>query len=97
MTGLAFLKMCVARMAPRTTGTCPKQYTKGFDVYERRGDVAQLVEHRTGTLPTQVRFPGAARDFFSPESAFSADSLKMTVRTRVKYHAFTFERTLNIP
>ena len=27
------------------------------------GDVAKLVEHRTGTLPTQVRFPGAARDF----------------------------------
>ena len=30
------------------------------------GDIAQLVEHRTGTQPTQVRFPGAARDFFSP-------------------------------
>ena len=29
----------------------------------RDGDVAQLVEHRTGTLPTQVRFPGAAKDF----------------------------------
>ena len=29
------------------------------------GDVAQLVEYRTGTLPTQVRFPGAARHFFS--------------------------------
>ena len=27
------------------------------------GDVAQLVERRTGTPPTQVRFPGAARDF----------------------------------
>ena len=27
------------------------------------GDVAQLVEHRTGTPLTQVRFPGAARDF----------------------------------
>ena len=27
------------------------------------GDVAQLVEHWTGTLATQVRFPGAARDF----------------------------------
>ena len=27
------------------------------------GDVAQLVEHRTGTLLTQVRFPGAVRDF----------------------------------
>ena len=29
------------------------------------GDVAQLVEHRTGTPPTQIRFPGAARDFSS--------------------------------
>ena len=29
------------------------------------GDVAQLVGHRTGTPPTQVRFPGSARDFSS--------------------------------
>ena len=28
------------------------------------GDVAQLVERRTGTPLRQVRFPGAARDFF---------------------------------
>ena len=27
------------------------------------GDVAQLVEHRTGTPLKQVRFPGAAREF----------------------------------
>ena len=27
------------------------------------GDVAQLVERRTGTALEQVRFPGAARDF----------------------------------
>ena len=33
------------------------------------GDVAQLVEYRTGTPPTQVRFPGAARDF-SPRVNF---------------------------
>ena len=32
----------------------------------RGGDVAQLVEHRTGTPPTQVRFPGAAILFFPP-------------------------------
>ena len=32
-------------------------------------DVAQLIEHRTGMLPTQVRFPGAARDF-SPRVSF---------------------------
>ena len=29
----------------------------------RGGVVAQLVERRTGTPLTQVRFPGAARDF----------------------------------
>ena len=28
-----------------------------------RRDVAHLVEHRTGTSPTQVRFPGATREF----------------------------------
>ena len=39
------------------------------------GDVAQLVEHLTGTLPTQVRFPGGRQDMFLPESTFSADSL----------------------
>ena len=35
----------------------------------RCGDVAQLVEHRTVTPLTQVRFPGAARDF-SPRVNF---------------------------
>ena len=35
-----------------------------FPMWCRRfGDVAQLVERRTGTPLTQVRFPGAARDF----------------------------------
>ena len=33
------------------------------------GDVAQLVEHRTGTPLRQVRFPGAASDF-SPRVNF---------------------------
>ena len=35
----------------------------------RGGDVAQLVQHPTGMSPTQVRFPGAARDF-SPRVNF---------------------------
>ena len=47
------------------------------------GDVAQLVEHRTGTSPTQVRFLGAARDF-SP----SADSPTVSVHFRVQSHSF---------
>ena len=33
-----------------------------LSIVKLAGDVAQLVQHRTGT-PTQVRFPGAARDF----------------------------------
>ena len=36
---------------------------------DRGGDVAQLVEHRTGTPLIQVRFPGVARDF-SPRVNF---------------------------
>ena len=39
------------------------------DVTMNNGDVAQLVERRTGTPLTQVRFPGAARDF-SPSVNF---------------------------
>ena len=35
----------------------------------RGGDVAQLVERRTGTPLAQVQFPGAARDF-SPRVNF---------------------------
>ena len=43
------------------------------------GDVAQLIDHRTGTLPTQVRFPSAARDF-SPRVNFQC-RLSYGVRT----------------
>ena len=43
------------------------------------GDVAQLVEHRTVTPLTQVRFPGAARDF-SPR-VISQCRLSYGVRT----------------
>ena len=42
-------------------------------------DVAQLVEHRTGTPPMQVRFPRAARDF-SPRVNFQC-RLSYGVRT----------------
>ena len=45
------------------------------------GDVAQLVEHRTGTPPTQVRFLGAAKFFFlSPRVSFHC-RLSYGVRT----------------
>ena len=50
-----------------------------LDKSNRDGDVAQLVEHRTGTLPTQVRFPCAARDF-SPRVNFQC-RLSQGVRT----------------
>ena len=64
---------------------------------KRGGDVAQLVEHRTDTSPTQVRFPGAAKGIFLPESAFSADSLTVSVHPRAQLHAFTSVCTLKIP
>ena len=43
----------------------------------RGGDVAQLVEHPTGTPLTQVRFPGAGRDF----------SLRVNFQYRLSYGA----------
>ena len=43
------------------------------------GDVAQLIEHRTGTPLTQVRFPSAAKDF-SPRVNFQY-GLSYGVRT----------------
>ena len=45
----------------------------------RGGDVAQLVERRTGTPLAQVQFPGAARDF-SPRVNFQC-RLSYGVRT----------------
>ena len=40
------------------------------------GDVAHLVERRTGTLVTQVRFSGAARDF-SPRVNFQLPDVQI--------------------
>ena len=59
-------------------------------------DVAQLVEHQTFMPLMQVQFPGAARDFFSQESTFSADSLLVSLHPRVKSHALTSVHTLKI-
>ena len=55
------------------------------------GDIAQLIERRTGTPLTQVQFPGAAQGFFFLESTFSADSLKCRytpVCNRMLYHLY---------
>ena len=48
-------------------------------------DVAQLVERRTGTPPTQVRFPSAARDFFS-QSQLSVQTLLRCLYTPLCNH-----------
>ena len=43
------------------------------------GDVTQMVEHGTGTLPTQVRFPSAAKVFFFLPSQHSVQTLAVSV------------------
>ena len=48
----------------------------------RGGDVAQLAEHRIDSPLTQVRFPGAARDFFS-KSHLSVQALERCPYTPV--------------
>ena len=64
------------------------------------GDIAQLLEHRTGTPLTQVRFPGAARFvclFFLSQSQLSVQTLSRgSVHPRVQSHATTSVRTLKI-
>ena len=73
-----------------------KNTSVGWYKYVQGGDVAQLVEHRTGTSLTQVRFPGAARDF-SPKVNFQC-RLSYGVRTpRVQSYAFTSVCALKIP
>ena len=58
------------------------------------GDVAQLVDHRTGRPRTQVRFPDTARDFFSQPSVQIL--LRCPYNPRVQSHSLTFVRTLTI-
>ena len=50
-----------------------------FFYHVRASDVAQFVEHQSSTLLTQVRFPGAPRDF-SPRVSFQC-RLPYGVRT----------------
>ena len=66
--------MCVTYLQPNKINYCN---TKGLQLHV--GDVAQLVEHRTGTLPTQVQYPSAARDI-SPRVNFQC-RLSYCVRT----------------
>ena len=58
-------------------------------------DVARLVERRTGTPLTQVRFPGTVRDFSSRVNF--RRRLSYSVRShRVQSYALTSVRTLKI-
>ena len=66
----------------------------GYVTRTGAGDVAQLVERRTGTPLTQVRFIGAARDF-----SFSQLPVQtLSVYSRVRSHALSVSsvRTLKI-
>ena len=58
---------------PTTITVCVCAYICSLECMCGDGDadVAQLVEHWTGTPLTQVRFPGAARDF-SPRVNFQS-------------------------
>ena len=61
------------------------------------GDVAQLVERRTGTLLRQVRFPGAAKDF-CPRVNFPVQTLlRCPYSPWVQSHALTSVLMLKIP
>ena len=63
---------------------------------EEVGDVAQLVERRTGTPLRQVGFPGAERGF-CPRGQLSVQTLlTVSVHPRVQPHALTAVRTLKI-
>ena len=61
------------------------------------GGVAQLVERRTGTPLRQLRFPGAARDFFLQSQLSVQTLLRCPHSPRVQSHALTSVRTLKIP
>ena len=63
------LYVCTNYLYVKGNSTCMYKYI----------DVAQLVEHRTGTSPTQVRFPDVTRDF-SPRVNFQC-RLSYGVRT----------------
>ena len=61
--------ICVLNVTDRAGAGVYYAKSRLFSTYHQGGDEAQLVEHRTGTKPTHVRFPGAARDF-SPRVNF---------------------------
>ena len=60
----------------------------------RGGDVAQLVERRTGTPLTQLRFPRGRTGFFSQGQLSLQILLRVSVHPRVQSHSLTLVRTL---
>ena len=62
---------------------------------KRGEDVAQLIEHRTGTPLTRFHSPVRQGNSL-PEPTFSADSLAVSVHPRVQSHALTSVCTLKI-
>ena len=53
------LDSSVITASPATTGDAVGWLRRGSE----SGGAAQLIKHQTGTLPTQVHFPGVVRDF----------------------------------
>ena len=103
---LPVIALLAASHRPRKQRCCCRCFLLTFACYclsgygDGRGDVVQLLEHRTGTPPMQVRFPGAARDF-SPRVNCQC-RLSHGVPTpppplRVPLRALTSVRTLKIP
>ena len=68
-----YVQAVVPHTQSTTCNTSPSQTELGVGGW----DVVHLVERRTGSPLTQVQFPGAARDFLSPDSTCSADSLSV--------------------
>ena len=65
-------------------------------MFDMGGDAAQLIEHWTSTLLTQVRFPGVTRDF-SPSQLSVQTLLRVSVHSCMQFHGLISVSTLKIP
>ena len=64
---------------------CP--FSGALSVHQQSGDVAQLVERRTGMLLTQVRFPGVVMGFVFQSQLSMQSLLQRPYSPSVKSHA----------